>query len=139
MKTTTVPAQVTTIEDKIAGRLGLTQLLLLTIPIFIAGMIFAILPHRMHAAPYKYVLSGFVCALVGTLAIRIKEKLVLNWCLILFNFYKRPKWYVYDKNNQYCRDLRVVVFELLLTSSFTLLKPLFSKLSKTTTRKSRQY
>jgi hypothetical protein len=92
-------------------------------------MIFAILPHRMHAAPYKYVLSGFVCALVGTLAIRIKEKLVLNWCLILFNFYKRPKWYVYDKNNQYCRDLRVVVFDSLENSGLSNVKELVNKSS----------
>ena len=44
MKTAIVPAQVTTVEDKVAGNLNLTQLLLIASPVFVRGVIYAVFP-----------------------------------------------------------------------------------------------
>ena len=40
MKMTVVPAQVTTVEDRIIGNLGFSQILLLIVPVFAAAGIF---------------------------------------------------------------------------------------------------
>ena len=47
MKMTVVPAQVTTVEDRIIGSLGFSQILLLVIPIFVSAGVFALVPPFM--------------------------------------------------------------------------------------------
>ena len=42
MRTTVIPAQITTVEDKIAGSLNLTQILILMIPVFWATIVYAV-------------------------------------------------------------------------------------------------
>ncbi len=70
MKTTTVPAQVTTVEDKIAGSLTLSQLFLLIGPIFIASAIYLIIPPTMHLTIIKCGISFFIWLISGIMAIR---------------------------------------------------------------------
>jgi len=53
MKVTVVPAQVTTVEDRIVGSLGFSQLVLIVTPVFIAAALFAVLPPAMGSAVYK--------------------------------------------------------------------------------------
>ena len=72
MRSTVVPAQVTTVEDRIMGNLGFSQLALLVLPVFIAAAIFAGLPPVMHGSLYKYVASVVVALIMGFLAVRIK-------------------------------------------------------------------
>ena len=56
MRTTVVPAQVTTVEDRIIGKLGFSQIVLLMIPVFLSAGIFTLLPSAMNGALYKYIL-----------------------------------------------------------------------------------
>lgn len=56
MKTSIVPAQITTVEDKVAGNLSLPQLFLLSAPIFIGSLVYLIFPPFMGAASYKLVI-----------------------------------------------------------------------------------
>ncbi|OGE78057.1 hypothetical protein A3J19_01100 [Candidatus Daviesbacteria bacterium RIFCSPLOWO2_02_FULL_41_8] len=105
MRTTVIPAQITTVEDKIAGNFNLTQILLLLASLFIAVGIYAVLPARLHFSVYKIplIIAGFfVCC---TLALRIKDRVVLNWLFILAGYYLRPAYYVSDKNDVYLRDI----------------------------------
>jgi hypothetical protein len=53
MKTTIVPAQVTTVEDRITARLTFTQLLLLVTPVFLSGAMFAFLAQYCRAIQYS--------------------------------------------------------------------------------------
>lgn len=97
MKQTVVPAQVTTVEDRIAGNLGLSQLLLLVTPIFISTAVYFLLPPFAHLTIYKLVLMTtfvFVCSM---LAIRIKGTIVLYWITILLKYNLRPRYFVFDK------------------------------------------
>lgn len=105
MRTTIVPAQVTTVEDRIAGRLGLTQLLLLITPIFGGSAIFVILPPFFAYATYKVVLITCVAALSALLAIRIKGKILLFWMITLLRYNVRPRYYLFNKNSVHAREI----------------------------------
>lgn len=104
MKVTVVPAQVTTVEDKIMGSLGLSQLLLLIAPVFIGGGCYIFLPPFSDFHPYKYILIGIVALLCVLLAIRIKGKLIASWIVVLLRYNLRPKLYVYNKNTTMFRE-----------------------------------
>jgi hypothetical protein len=98
MKMTVVPAQVTTVEDRIIGNLGFSQILLLVIPIFICAGVFLLLPPFMGSAIYKYILMGVAAMVFCILAVRIKGKIVALWLVTLFRYNSRPKYYLYNKN-----------------------------------------
>jgi hypothetical protein len=103
MRSTVVPAQVTTVEDKIAGRLGLSQILLLTIPIFGGSAAFVILPPFFNYAIYKIALIIILVIASGILAIRIKGKILLTWISIAISYNLRPQYYVFNKNTDHLR------------------------------------
>ena len=105
MKFTVVPAQVTTVEDRIAGNLSVIQMALLALPVFGGSFLFAILPPFMDGALYKYVLLGLLVVVSGLLAIRIKGKILLSWLLIIVRYNLRPSLYVYDKRTLYGREV----------------------------------
>ena len=104
MKMTVVPAQVTTVEDRIIGNLGFSQILLLIVPIFAAAGIFVLLPPFMGGALYKYVIMGIVALLFGLLSIRIKGKILASWLVTVLRYNLRPKYYLFNKNVTTGRD-----------------------------------
>lgn len=104
MRSTVVPAQVTTIEDRIMGSLGFSQLALLVIPVFIAAALFVILPPTMHSSAYKYATMMVIALLMGILAIRIKGKIILLWLVTILRYNLRPKYYLFSKKTAELRD-----------------------------------
>lgn len=105
MRTTIVPSQITTVEDKIAGRLGLSQLLLLVMPIFGGSAIFVILPPFFNYAVYKLVFIVCATVLSALLAIRIKGKILLFWAITLLRYNMRPRYYLFNKNSLHAREV----------------------------------
>ncbi len=103
MKTAIVPAQITTVEDKVAGNLGLSQLLLLAAPVFIGGAVYIILPPSLGAALYKLVVVTIISLVFGLLAIRIKGRILLFWAITIARYNLRPRHYVFDKNDMHLR------------------------------------
>lgn len=104
MKTAIVPAQVTTVEDKVAGNLGLTQLVLLVAPLFIGSGIYALFPPVLELSLFKIVatvLLGMACC---SLAIRIHGELLLHWVIALTKYNSRPRYYVASRNSTFGRD-----------------------------------
>lgn len=104
MKSTVVPAQITTVEDRIAGNLGVSQALLLLVPIFGSSLSFAILPPFVSYATYKVVLIVCLATICGTLAIRVRGRLLLHWAIAILRYNVRPRYYVFDKNSTYMRE-----------------------------------
>lgn len=104
MKSTVVPAQVTTVEDRIMGSLGFSQLMLLIIPVFIGAGLFALLPPFMEAEAYKYALIGIVASVCCLLAIRIRGKIVALWLVMILRYNLRPKFYLFNKNTAAFRE-----------------------------------
>ncbi len=99
MKVTVVPAQVTTVEDKIMGSLSLSQLMILLLPVFVGAALFAVLPPAMESSLYKYILIGILALLCMVMAIRIKGKIVALWIITVLRYNLRPKYYLFNKNS----------------------------------------
>ncbi len=104
MRTTVIPAQITTVEDKIAGSLNLSQIVLLIIPAIFTTVTYTVLPPRFQLVWYKFPLILIVLTLCLTLALRIKGKIVLSWLMVIVRFNVRPKYYVFNKNDAYTRQ-----------------------------------
>lgn len=104
MKTTTVPAQITTVEDKIAGNLSMSQIMLMAAPIFLGGLLYIIFPPVMRFTAFKMVLSSFLLVIFFTLAIRIRGKILLTWLIVISRYNFRPRFYLYNKNDTYLRQ-----------------------------------
>ncbi len=94
MKTSIVPAQITSIEDTITAKLSLTQIILLVLPVFIASIVFAGLPPVMHVKVYKLVITLLVSIPIALLAVRFRGQLLLHWLGVLTSYYIRPRRYV---------------------------------------------
>lgn len=105
MKVTVVPAQVTTVEDRVAGSLGLSQILLLSAPIFGGSILYVILPPFYHSATYKLMIIAMLFVVCSTLSIRIKGKILLLWTVVMLRYNLRPRYYVYDKRSLHSREL----------------------------------
>ena len=104
MKVTVVPAQVTTVEDRIAGNLGFSQLMLLALPVFLGSALFVVLPPLFKGAVYKMILISTLFIVCSLLAIRIKGKIVLFWLITLLRYNLRPRYYVFDKRSLVGRE-----------------------------------
>jgi hypothetical protein len=105
MKATVVPAQVTTVEDRIIGSLGLSQILLLSAPIFGGCALYIVLPPIMHATLYKVMVMVAFLLLCSLLSIRIRGKIVLFWLIAILRYNLRPRYYVFNKRSLHGRDL----------------------------------
>ncbi len=104
MKITVVPAQVTTVEDRIVGSLGFSQMLLLIVPVFVSAALFAGLPPAMGNATYKYIVMGVIAFFCALLAIRIRGKIVAAWLVTILRYNLRAKYYLFNKNTSAMRD-----------------------------------
>jgi hypothetical protein len=111
MRTTVIPAQITTVEDKIAGNLSLTQIFLMMIPVFWGTLVYTIFPPTMHLAWYKLAVVLVVLIFSLGLALRIKGKVVLHWAIILIRYNTRAKYYLFNKNDSHLRIMDFPVFE----------------------------
>lgn len=105
MKTTIVPAQVTTVEDKIAGNLSFTQLLLLTTPVFLGGGVFILVPPIFGYTVFKLIVATTLAFICMTLAIRVRGKILAQWISVIVRYRLRPQHYLFNKNDIYLRDL----------------------------------
>ena len=105
MRTQVIPAQITTVEDRIAGNFSLTQILILLAPVFLATIVFVVLPPTLVLTWFKVGLIIVFGVVSTTLAIRIKGKLLIHWIVILLKYNIRPKYYVFNKNDGSYRDL----------------------------------
>ena len=100
----TVPAQITTVEDRIAGNLSLQQMILLAAPLFMGLLIFMLLPPNLHFVLYKLVIIGIIAFIFCTLSLRIKGQVLLFSLIILLRYTLRPRQYLFNKNDAYLRE-----------------------------------
>jgi hypothetical protein len=99
MKTVIVPAQITSVEDRVAGNLTFTQLLLMIAPVFISTAVYVFLPPFLGYKSYKIVIAMLIIAVFLTLAIRIQGRLIAQWIAVLATYNSRPRYYVFNKNS----------------------------------------
>lgn len=104
MKSTTVPAQVTTVEDKIAGNLNLAQMLLLAASVFGGFALYIIMPPSMKFSILKILLCLVVMLVLASLSIRVRGRILALWIGTILRYNLRPRYYVFNKNDAYLRD-----------------------------------
>lgn len=106
MKTTTVPAQVTTVEDKIAGNLNAGQLFLLVLSVLSAFILYIVIPPTMKLTIPKVLLCVLSMLFFASLAIRIRGQILARWIVLIARYNFRPRFYVYNKNDLFLRDIK---------------------------------
>jgi hypothetical protein len=104
MKATIVPAEVTSVEDKITANLSMSQLILFAMPMFMGALMYWILPPSMDFSLYKLVVIGLITVISFILAIRINGKIVFLWLITISRYNRRPKLYLFDKRSVYARE-----------------------------------
>jgi hypothetical protein len=105
MKTTVVPAQITTVEDRIAGSLTLPQIVLLVMSMVIGALIYAVVMPKMHFGSIKMTLIIIEFIFFGGLALRFNGKIVGEWLVIYLRFSSRPRRYIFTKNDPIHREI----------------------------------
>lgn len=101
MKSSVLPAEITSVEDKITANLSLKQLILMVVPVVLSGFIFFVAPPINKMSLYKFLISFLLFLIFLTLAIRLNNKIILEWLIITGKFYIRPKIYVFSKDIEY--------------------------------------
>jgi hypothetical protein len=105
MRISIVPAQITTVEDKIAGNISVQQAMLLGIPILLGFIIAVVFPPSGQFVAYKVAIVIGLFVVFGSLAIRIKDRIVAQWLKLFVIYSARPQYYIYDKNSLYLRGI----------------------------------
>ena len=98
MRVSVVPAQITTVEDRIIGCLGFMQILILVSAILCGAGVFVVLPPMMGEAWYKYGIIAAVLTVGSILSIRVRGVILAHWVSIIVRYNQRPMYYVADKN-----------------------------------------
>lgn len=111
MRISIVPAQITTVEDKIAGNVSVQQAAFLGIPVVSGFIVALVLPPSGHFVAYKIAIVAVLFVIFGSLAIRIKDRIVAQWLKLFVIYSTRPLYYVYDKNSTYLRDNEAISIE----------------------------
>ncbi len=104
MRVSVVPAQVTTVEDRIIGCLGFMQILILVSAILCGAGVFVVLPPMMGEAWYKYGIIAAVLTVGSILSIRVRGVVLAHWVGIIVRYNQRPMYYVADKNTMAYRQ-----------------------------------
>ncbi|HUA13578.1 MAG TPA: PrgI family protein [Candidatus Sulfotelmatobacter sp.] len=99
MKTSNIPAQITTVEDKITGNLSFKQLLILVAAICSDFLIFIVVPRPLKISALKVAICCAVTALISSLAYKHDGRLLYSWARLIYRFNSRPRFYVYNKND----------------------------------------
>lgn len=111
MRNAAIPAQIITVEDKIAGNLTLTQIVILMIPLIITMILYITIPPFMKFSTAKIIVSVCIALLFLLLAVRFKGKIVTQWISILLRYTLRPGLYLYNKNDPYQRTISLPIIK----------------------------
>lgn len=105
MKTTVVPAQITTVEDKIAGSLTFMQIILLVFSLIFGTVLYAMIGPKLHLTSLKLVLIAIQFGFFGGLALRFKGRILAEWLIIYLRYTSRPRIYIFTKNDLTAREI----------------------------------
>jgi hypothetical protein len=96
MRITTIPAQITTVEDRLTANLSMTQFFILIISCLLGLIIFLLIPPWLKISYLKLIIL-LPFFLISTLAIRIKDQLLITTLKIMIDYQLRAHIYVLDK------------------------------------------
>lgn len=94
MKISIVPAEMTSIRDRIIGNLNMSQVILLALPLVVVIVIYIFAPPFSKLSFLKIVIGTLLMLINGILSINIEGKLILEHLRILISFFNRPRIYL---------------------------------------------
>ena len=109
MKSTVVPAQITTVEDKIAGSLSFVQIILLVFSLIIGTAFYGLIPPKLHISGLKIALVLIQFSIFGILALRYQGRILADWLVIYLRWKARPRVYIFDKNDAASRNMEQII------------------------------
>lgn len=105
MKRSIVPAQITTVEDRVLGNLTPYQAGLISLPLVFGVLFYATLPPHFHLKLYKIAIIAGLELIGAILSIRKNDQMLIFWLITRLRYNLRPRYYVYDKNDAYLRNI----------------------------------
>lgn len=105
MKRSIVPAQITTVEDRVLGNLTPYQAGLISLPLVFGVLFYAVLPPHFHLKVYKIGIIAGLELLGAILSIRVNDQMLMFWLALRLRFNLRPRYFIYDKNDTYLRNM----------------------------------
>ncbi len=105
MKTSVVPAQITTVEDKMVGNLTFNQILIFIAALISSTTVYLLIPPISKLSPLKLVIIFFLFMIFGFLALRIKGQTGAERLSVFIGYNLRPHLYLFTKNDDQTRDI----------------------------------
>lgn len=105
MKRSIVPAQITTVEDRVLGNLTPYQAALISLPLVFGVVFYAMLPPHFHLKMYKIGIIAGLELIGAILSIRVNDQMLIFWLITRLKYNMRPRYYIYDKNDAYLRNV----------------------------------
>lgn len=115
MKTTIIPAQITTVEDRIAGSLNFTQIILLMIPVIWTTLVYAIFAPAMHVSWLKGVCVLIMLLVCGILSLRVNGTVVIDRLIMWLRYTLRPRMYVPMKTDTLYKTIDIPDEPIIMT------------------------
>ena len=103
MRRTRIPAEITSVEDRIVGDLSLPQLVLLTFPAVVVAGIYLAVPPVAGITTLKIVLVAVLSLLSSLLAVRREGRLLGTFVFEWLTYSTRSHVFVSDKNTSALR------------------------------------
>jgi hypothetical protein len=94
MKYCAIPAQITSVEDKIVGNFSFKQIILLSLPLFLSALIYFLLPPFSKFEIYKIIIFLPCSLFMSVLSVRLKGQILLDWLILRFRYEIRPSIYI---------------------------------------------
>lgn len=94
MRISIIPAEITSVEDKIFANLNMKQVVMVVIPFIFSLLMYFLLPNFSRFNAYKIILSFCILSICLFLSIRIKSVVMLDHLLIRSSYLIRPKIYL---------------------------------------------
>ena len=104
MKTSVVPAQITTVEDKIVGNLTFNQILIFIAALISSTAVYLLVPPLSKLSLIKIVIILLQFMIFGLLALRIKGQTGAERLSVFIRYNLRPHLYLFTKNDYLTRD-----------------------------------
>ena len=105
MKISVVPAQITTVEDKMVGNLTFNQILLFIAALISFTTLYLLIPPILKLSLLKLVIIFFLFMIFGLLALRIKGLTGAERLSVFIRYNRRPHLYLFTKNDYSTRDI----------------------------------
>ncbi len=110
MRSTIVPAQITSVEDKITSFLNLKQIVILIINLVLIMIQFLVIPPFVKFSLLKVLFSLILSVLIIPLTFKFQEIILLDHLILIVSYKLRPKIYVLIKDDDFLIDREPIKF-----------------------------